>query len=125
MKDIETITLDGAMYSKPWKKHELDEVVRVEMDYHSLMWCCYIIQLINKTVADRLEYELIYGVDRKPANTLATEEAILILQLERIKREILSNEGRDAYYLAALDKAILALKMVDEKTQLSEEEATN
>ena len=119
MKEIETITIDGAIHSEPWKEHNPHEVVRVEMDYHSLMWCCYLIQLINKTVNDRLEYELIYGVDRKPADTLVTEEAILILQLERIKREILSNEGRDAYFLAALDKAILALKMVDEKNATS------
>ena len=115
MKDIETITLDRAMHSEPWKKHELNEVVRVEMDYHSLAWCCYLIQLINKTVADRLEYELIHGTDEKSTDTLATEEAVLILQLERIKREILSNEGRDAYYLAAIDKAIVALKNAPEK----------
>ena len=114
MKNIETVTIDGAIHSKPWKTHELNEVVRVEMDYHSLIWCCYLIQLINKTVADQIEHDLIYGTDEKSIDGLTIKEALLVLRLDQIKRTIL-NEERDKNYLVAIDKAIWALKMVGEK----------
>ena len=124
MKYIETITIEGAMHSYPWRKHEPNEVVRVEMDYYTLQWCCYLLQLINKTVADSIEYDLIYGIKEEAENELTAKEAMLILNLDQIKRAILKDE-RDTYYNAAIEKAIWALKMVGEKTQLSEEDATN
>lgn len=116
MKEIETITIEAAMHSRPWKEHELNEAVRVEMDYGSLQWFCRLLDLVTKAVAQQVEYALIYGTEKdeeqkKAINGVTTREAIYILQLDRIERELLKK--CDRRYFLAIERAIEALQAAE------------
>lgn len=63
MKDIETITIDDAIHSEPWKNHELDEVVRVEMDYEMLEIFCYMMKKKTEEIAEQIKRGMDYWLN--------------------------------------------------------------
>lgn len=69
MKNIETITIDVAMHSEPWKNHNPHEVVRVEMDYEMLEIFCYMMKKKTEEIVEQIKCGMDYWLNGTTEDT--------------------------------------------------------